>query len=131
VRLTNTDQPLMLGYRSGSPAAATDETLSAPGPLGPVVSTVPGLFCWLLFASAVMPRELPVLERVAGVFGSHSAGGLVLAAWAAAAVTSAAALVYYGRRPQLWHTTMCLGLHLAGLVFSVLLLGGLVLWMVF
>lgn len=125
----NADHPMMLSYRSGNAAAA--EPRSAPGPLGPVLSIVPGLFCWLLFASAVMPRELPVLERLSGVFGTQTAGGFILAAWLAAVVTSAAALAYYGRRPQAWHTTLCMGVHLAGLLFSVLLLGGLVLWMVF
>jgi hypothetical protein len=129
VRLSNLDQPLMLSCRSGASAAA--EPPPAPRAAGPMLSTLPGLFCWLLFASAVMPRELPVLERVTGLFGTASAGGLVLTAWLVAAVTSAVALVYYGRRPQLWHTTLCLGLHLAGLLFSALLLGGLVLWMVF
>ena len=125
MRLTQTDQPLFLSYRSGlSPYAVEPPT--APAPLGPILSILPGLFCWLLFASAAMPRELPILERLGGLFGGRAANGIVIVAWAVAVLTSIGALAYYARRPQVWHTTLCLAVHLAGLLFSALLLGGLV-----
>lgn len=126
MRLTDTTQPFLLSYRArGEP----NDVPALPGPLWPVLSTLPGLFCWLLFASAAMPRELPVLDRIAGLLGTGATSGVVLAAWGLGIATSIAALAYYGRRQQVWHTTLCLAVHLAGLLFSVLLVGGLlVMW---
>jgi hypothetical protein len=129
VRLTQTDQPLFLSYRSGLSRHAPEPAMP-PAPLGPILTIVPGLLCWLLFASAAMPGELPILERLADLFGSRAANAIVIVAWACAVITSIGALAYYGRRPQVWHTTLCLGIHLAGLLFSALLLGGLVVLLV-
>ena len=114
------NQPLLLGYRG-----PVDRVASNNGPLWPLLSTLPGLFCWLLFASAAMPRELPILERLSGLFGARTANGIILVAWAIAVATSIFTLVYYARRSQAWYTTLCLAIHLAGLLFSLLLLGGL------
>jgi hypothetical protein len=125
VRLSQTDQPLFLSYRCGLlPRSA--EPPAAPAPLGPILTIIPGLFCWLLFASAAMPRELPILERLADMFGGRATNAIVIVVWAMTVLTSIAALAYYARRPQAWHTTLCLAVHLAGLLFSALLLGGLV-----
>lgn len=120
VRLSNPDQPLLLGYRSrGEPIDA------AVGPLWPVLSVLPGLLSWLLFASAAMPRELPVVERLSAAFGSGTTSAVVLGAWGLSAASSVAALIVFARRPQAWYTTLCMAVHLAGLLFSLLLLGGL------
>ncbi len=119
MRLTS-QQPLLLSYRRRG-----DRDAIADGPLWPLLSTLPGLFCWLLFASAAMPRELPILERLSGLFGLRTANAVVLIAWAMAVGTSIFTLVYYAKRPQPWYTTLCLAIHLAGLLFSLLLLGGL------
>ncbi len=120
MRLSNPDQPLLLNYRGRG------ETIEAAvGPLWPVLSTLPGLFCWLLFASAAMPRELPILERLAGAFGSAATSTVILTTWGLAVTTSVAALVVFARRQQAWYTTLCMAIHLAGLLFSLLLLGGL------
>ena len=120
MRLSNPDQPLFLNYRGrGEPIDA------AVGPLWPVLSILPGLFCWLLFASAAMPRELPILERLAGAFGSATTSTVILTTWGFAVATSIAALVVFARRQQAWYTTLCMAIHLAGLLFSLLLLGGL------
>lgn len=120
MRIGHPDQPLLLGYRGrGEPIDV------AAGPLWPVLSTLPGLFCWLLFASAAMPRELPILARLAGAFGSGTTSAVILVNWGVAVTASAAALVVYARRPQVWYTTLCLAFHLAGLLFSLLLMAGL------
>ncbi|HEX8915755.1 MAG TPA: hypothetical protein VF796_25600, partial [Humisphaera sp.] len=52
-----------LALRYGRPAAAGDGA-ATPGPAWPVLSMLPGLFCWALFASAAMPHEFPVLDRL-------------------------------------------------------------------
>jgi hypothetical protein len=124
MRLSSPSQPLMLSYRG----AVTEP--AAPGPLVPLLSIVPGLFCWLLFASAAMPRELPILERVASLFGPGASNGVVLVAWGLAVATSLAALFYYARQPQPWYATLCMGVHVAGLLFSLLLIGGMVLLLI-
>ena len=120
MRLSTPHQPLLLSYRGRS-----ERTDAAAGPLWPVLSTLPGLFCWLLFASAAMPRELPILERLAAAFGSGATSTVILTTWGLAVTTSIAALVVYARRQQAWYTTLCMAIHLAGLLFSFLLLGGL------
>lgn len=130
MRISTTTQPLLLGYRGATAADDAAAPLAPPGPVVPVMSIVPGLFSWLLFASAAMPRELPVLERLAEMFGTSATNGVVLGAWGLAVVTSLAALVYYARRPQAWHTTLCLAVHLAGVLFSLLVAGGLVILLV-
>lgn len=122
MRLSSPNQPLVLGYRGRG--ASTGEA-QPRGPLWPLLSTLPGLFCWLLFASAAMPRELPILEQLGGIFGPRTANLVILITWAAAVTTSVITLSYYARRPQAWYTTLCMGVHLAGLLFSLLLLGGL------
>src|SRR5687768_10774966 len=103
MRLVGSDHPLMLSYRGGDKTLREPESPTCPpGPLGPILSTIPGLFCWLLFASAAMPRELPILERLADLFGGRTANGVVLFAWGVALLTSLVTLAYYARRPQAW-----------------------------
>ncbi|QOV91382.1 hypothetical protein [Humisphaera borealis] len=114
------NQPLLLGYRG-----TVDRVASTTGPLWPLLSTLPGLFCWLLFASAAMPRELPILERLGGLFGTRGANVIIFVTWGLAVATSVVTLIVYANRSQAWYTTLCLAIHLAGLSFSLLLLGGL------
>jgi len=121
MRLSSPDQPLLLGYRGRGERASA----AASRPLWPLLSTLPGLFCWLLFASAAMPREIPILERLSGLYGASIANGVILITWAAAVATSIFSLVYFARKTQAWYTTVCMAIHLAGLLFSLLLLGGL------
>ena len=123
------DHSLLFPHRSET--ATREPTLHGcpPGPLGPILTVIPGLVCWVLFASAAMPRELPILERLADLFGGRTTNAIVIVAWLIAVATSLLALTYYARRPQAWHTTICLSVHLAGLLFSTLLLGGLVVLM--
>ncbi|MDB5297593.1 MAG: hypothetical protein JWO31_3576 [Phycisphaerales bacterium] len=118
----DSDPPLFLSYRGrGEPATSP----AVPGPLWPALSVLPVAFCWALFASAAMPREFPLIERLGGAFGPAAAVPLVVAVWVAASLVSVAALVAYVRRPQPWHTTLCLGVHLAGLLLTLLLVTGL------
>lgn len=91
----------------------------------PLLSMLPGLVCWLLFASAAMPGELPVMDRLATLVGARTANVAVIGTWLLAVSTSVFAALHYGRRPQAWYTTLCIAFHLAGLVFSLLLVGGL------
>lgn len=127
------DHSLLLPHRGDiatrEPALRRDPPRDPPGPVGPILSIVPGLICWVLFASAAMPRELPILERLADLFGGRATNAIVLVAWIIAVATSLLAVIYYARRRQAWHTTLCLSIHLAGLLFSTLLLGGLVVLM--
>jgi hypothetical protein len=115
----------MLSYRGDPAHGEADAPTYPPGPLGPALSVVPGLICWVLFASAAMPRELPILERLADLFGGRATNIVIIVAWLIAIATSLVTLAVYARRPRAWHTTICLSVHLAGLLFSTLLLGGL------
>src|SRR4051812_25621166 len=120
----------MLSYRGGAALREPADPTCPPGPLLPALSLLPGLICWVLFASAAMPRDFPILERIADMFGGRATNGIVLVAWAIAIATSLTSLLYYARRPRAWHTTLCLSVHLAGILFSTLLLGGLVVLLV-
>ena len=124
MRLTNVSQSLVLPFRRAQAVAG------APGWWGPALTMLPGLACWLLFASAAMPHELPVLSRLTALLGTSATNVAVLIAWALAVVTSAGAGFFYGRRPQVWYVTVCIAFHLTGLIFSLLLAVGLLVLMV-
>jgi len=127
MRAADLNNPLTL--RCGRAAAAPGDA-PAPGPAVPLLSMLPGLFCWALFASAAMPHEFPVLDRLGALAGATTANAAVVVMWAVSVAVSLTAALYYGRRPQAWHTTVAVAFHLAGLVFSLLLVGGLVVLLV-
>jgi hypothetical protein len=108
-------------------ARPTTGAAGTPGPVLPLLSMLPGLLCWLLFASAAMPAELPVTDRLTALIGPGAANGVMLGTWCLALTTSIVAALHYGRRTQAWYTTLSIAFHLAGLIFSLLLLGGLLL----